>query len=168
MNPATRVKPIPPGETILVRSEGNSKASKLKELARRPQDLPVFLEKEAEIIAAKFSMAQYKVLEVTSNAPVKLPDWAVHNQIKEFGRITTEKLVSHLTTAHSMKVSGEGPATINPEIATKLRKLFTRKVYPLIKAPPYFNGPGLTEDKINEIKSEALKILTENVRSTQG
>ncbi|MDE1827573.1 MAG: hypothetical protein KGH65_00200 [Candidatus Micrarchaeota archaeon] len=168
MDPATRVKPIPPGETMLIRSEANSKASKLKGLARRPQDLAPFLEKEAEIIASKFSMAQYKVLEVTSNAPIKLPDWAVHNQIKEFGRITTEKLVAHLKITHSAKVFGDEPDAISPEIATKLRKLFTRKVYPLIKAPPYFNGPGLTDDKINEIKSEALKILTENVRSAQG
>jgi hypothetical protein len=172
MDSATRVKPIPPGETILIKSDGIIKISNLKEQRRATKDPTIQLEredrlaKEADLIANKFSMAQYKVLEIVTNAPIKLPDWAIHNKIKEYGKMATEKLFSHLIETHSIKIGEKD--TVNPELEMKLRKMFTRKVYPLIKAPPAFNGTGFTDEKIEEIKSEALKLLKENIRPAEA
>jgi len=95
MDIATRVKPILPAEIIQIRSNSNSDTSNLKEQIRKPMNLALKLEKEAEIIVDKFSIAQYKVSEVVINTPIKIMDEVitlstatVHNKIREYGKIT--------------------------------------------------------------------------------
>lgn len=157
MDPAARVKPIPPGEVTLIRSNATD-ISQLKSQIRGPTKLAIKFEREADLIIAKFSRVQHNVFDLVINSPFKIPTEVMEQKVRDYGRTVIEKLKERL-----LKVANEEDMAVDPEISKALQKLFSKKVCPLINAPPYFTGSGITDDRMKELKPAVLKILIDKI-----